>query len=374
MLIGIASMCSILCLVVDPPAYTIKPVSYTKAVGKIHEVPPPSELAPGDLEPVMTPRLIRFTSSLVDVNDNGDVLGTGVMLMPALSTEIEFPPPGPVQVNTVTVWLADGTRTTILNARQFPEDSTLFPVALNNKGQCVGYVTRKGSYYDRAFVWDGEMLHLSDESIDMRCLDITDDSTLLLVKWTDQKSSFHTSELLSLNVEDFEDIPVDSVGIPRQINTDGTILAPSGLWTGGQWLKFGTISATAMADDTYPQATIIGVTGVWSHTPYKFRIPAYTEELERGDYATATPFGINQNQIIVGRANENGYSWFGDAPSTPNRAVIWIGTQIHDLNLLIDPDLGWELESAHAINNDGAIVGVGKLNGVELGYLMEPIE
>lgn len=43
------------------------------------------------------------------------------------------------------------------------------------------------------------------------------------------------------------------------------------------------------------------------------------------------------------------------------------------LNDLIDPASGWALEYAFAINNAGQIVGWGQINGVDHGFLLNPV-
>jgi hypothetical protein len=44
-----------------------------------------------------------------------------------------------------------------------------------------------------------------------------------------------------------------------------------------------------------------------------------------------------------------------------------------DLNTLIDPNSGWELDGAYDINNQGYIVGSGKLNGQLSNFLLKPV-
>lgn len=61
------------------------------------------------------------------------------------------------------------------------------------------------------------------------------------------------------------------------------------------------------------------------------------------------------------------------SPLTGQRhAFLWNG-KLEDLNNLISPDLGWELEDAVDINNKGQIVGRGILNGQYHAYLLTPL-
>ncbi len=72
------------------------------------------------------------------------------------------------------------------------------------------------------------------------------------------------------------------------------------------------------------------------------------------------PQGINNNGEVVG--------WAGAG------AVIYTsGSGIVSLNSLIEPQSGWFLETANAINNAGQIVGAGRMNGVVHAYLLTPI-
>jgi hypothetical protein len=53
-----------------------------------------------------------------------------------------------------------------------------------------------------------------------------------------------------------------------------------------------------------------------------------------------------------------------DAAFVDQRAVLWIGGGIVDLNSLLPPGSGWTLEVATAINDSGAIVGYGRRAGL----------
>ena len=45
---------------------------------------------------------------------------------------------------------------------------------------------------------------------------------------------------------------------------------------------------------------------------------------------------------------------------------------VTDLNTLIPPDSGWELQSAEDINNAGQIVGAGTIHGQHHAFLLTP--
>jgi len=80
-------------------------------------------------------------------------------------------------------------------------------------------------------------------------------------------------------------------------------------------------------------------------------------------YTNSYASDINNNSQIVGYT-------FSDF-----RALLWEKGTVTDLNTLIDPNSGWILGAATAINNQGQIVGEGLLDGqnVVQAFLLTPI-
>jgi probable HAF family extracellular repeat protein len=75
---------------------------------------------------------------------------------------------------------------------------------------------------------------------------------------------------------------------------------------------------------------------------------------------------INDQGVVVGDSRTNQTS----AEIFP---FIWDGDSAPiNLNDLIDPASGWELDSAWGINDSGQIVGNGELNGIGTGFLLTP--
>jgi len=72
---------------------------------------------------------------------------------------------------------------------------------------------------------------------------------------------------------------------------------------------------------------------------------------------------INNHNVIVG-AMETVYSV---------RAVSWQDGLMTDLNDLIAPGTGWELQVARDINDKGQIVGSGLLDGQKRAFLLQPV-
>jgi probable HAF family extracellular repeat protein len=80
---------------------------------------------------------------------------------------------------------------------------------------------------------------------------------------------------------------------------------------------------------------------------------------------TSNARAINNSSQIVGFAyitggNSKAFIW------EPERGFI-------DLNTLVPPDSGWELERAHDINDSGQIIGYGIIQGEKHGFLLTPV-
>ena len=75
--------------------------------------------------------------------------------------------------------------------------------------------------------------------------------------------------------------------------------------------------------------------------------------------------GINNLMQVVGS------SFLGD--DSTQHAFLWEDDQLIDLNSLVNPEAGWELNSAFEINNNGDIIGVGTYNGEQRGFLAKAV-
>ena len=79
---------------------------------------------------------------------------------------------------------------------------------------------------------------------------------------------------------------------------------------------------------------------------------------------TSIALGVNAHGDIVGAVYDHWPNW-------PYDAWVWIeGTGMIDLNSLIDPQSGWKLTAAYAINDNRVVVGWGYLNGLARAFLM----
>jgi probable HAF family extracellular repeat protein len=75
----------------------------------------------------------------------------------------------------------------------------------------------------------------------------------------------------------------------------------------------------------------------------------------------------NSRGLVVGHV-----SGFYNFPTIDGRAVLWHGGQAYDLNDALSREAGWLLRSAKGINEEGAIVGYGTVNGQTRAFRLQP--
>ncbi|HEX5242154.1 MAG TPA: hypothetical protein VFW23_02745 [Tepidisphaeraceae bacterium] len=74
-------------------------------------------------------------------------------------------------------------------------------------------------------------------------------------------------------------------------------------------------------------------------------------------------YGINDAGQVVGEAYDS---------NILAHAFIYTNGTMQDLNLLIDPNSGWQLGFAYGINDAGQITGYGQLDGENHAFLLTP--
>lgn len=137
------------------------------------------------------------------------------------------------------------------------------------------------------------------------------------------------------------------------------------LWTNGSMIDLGTLPGTteSKAVDLNDLGQVIGSS---DGRPFLW-LPAPDYGLEAGmhDLASFSPdpnpgyvYGINSQGQIVGDVN------FGDGRT----AYLWDKGTAYQLNDLINPDAGWDLQRATDVNEKGQIVGFGNYGG----FLLTP--
>jgi probable HAF family extracellular repeat protein len=105
-----------------------------------------------------------------------------------------------------------------------------------------------------------------------------------------------------------------------------------------------------------------GCGGACIHAVLWNRKPGTVEDLgllSGSSYTSA--YALNNKLQVVGSAG------------FPARAFVWSSAAgMQDLNTLLPPDSGWQLEYAFAINDNGQIAGQGIINGEIHGFLLTP--
>jgi probable HAF family extracellular repeat protein len=79
--------------------------------------------------------------------------------------------------------------------------------------------------------------------------------------------------------------------------------------------------------------------------------------------SSSTARGINNAGAIVGGSLTK--------DDVAYRAFLYEDGTMHDLNVLVDPEAGCELEQALGINDRGDIVAIGSRHGVECVFLLK---
>jgi len=251
---------------------------------------------------------------------------------------------------------------------------------INNLGQCVGTAQTKGGY-NRAFLWNGSKL------VDISGRNYTQG---------------HGINNIGQATFDLEGRPavwkagkwsyLSGMGYPYAINdnsiavgsTSGTGADQAAIWRNGQRELLPVLyperphsaarsinkSDIATGHVQVPYVNSSGETS-WVQCPVIWKGGGVNAlPLLDGDIR-GFGFGINDGEQVVGTS------------SNPSRqhAFIWDAANgTRDLNDLIsatdryDPDtgLGWVLQSARGISNNGYITGNGRLNGVRHGFLLIP--
>lgn len=165
-----------------------------------------------------------------------------------------------------------------------------------------------------------------------------------------------------------------AVGVTR--TGEGTT-AQATMWTKNTIVNLGSFSTTAFSEAFAVNSNNIAVgVGVNGATPSGTSI----RRAVRWELADGIPIMVELGSL--GRTfseakdiNEDGQivGFATNISGSPQLAWLWDDGQILDLNSLIDPESGWTLLSAEAINDHGDIVGYGMINGVTHAFLLTAI-
>ena len=137
------------------------------------------------------------------------------------------------------------------------------------------------------------------------------------------------------------------------------------LWRSGAVHDLGTLGGPRSQAFAVSGGLVAGVADTAAGDPHAclFLVDGAGEVVSRTDLG-----------VLGGRAS---YAYGLDSAgravgSSDDRAFLWDGSQMIDLNAHIAPGTGWHLQAATAINESGQIVGWGRILGVPTAFLLSP--
>lgn len=155
----------------------------------------------------------------------------------------------------------------------------------------------------------------------------------------------------------------------------------SSAWAINNFGKVVGASEVEVLDESQIRSTTINHAFVWTHEEGMI-------DIHDSSYLSSVAFDINDSDQLVGVVSNNIFIYylhgsivFGGVICSPlgcprySSAFLWdrINGMI-DLNDMLDDDSGWDyLQSAKGINNKGQIIGLGSINGLRHGFLLNPV-
>jgi len=139
------------------------------------------------------------------------------------------------------------------------------------------------------------------------------------------------------------------------------------VWSNGTMTKIGTLGgpwSQGYAINNKGQITGVAYTTDGNAHAFIRNVKGRMKDLGTfaGKFSTLWGFAINDSGVVVGQ------STFQDT----YHAFVYRSGAIKDLNTLIPPGSGWELNEAEGINSAGQIVGLGLHHGLQRAYLLTP--
>lgn len=218
-----------------------------------------------------------------------------------------------------------------------------YAYSINNSGRVVGYSLASISHglYYRAFLYDGTMHNLGAlaSTGNSYAYSINNSGQVVGYSWT--SSGYDHAFLYDGTMHDLGTLPGGYDTYAYGISDDGRVVGYGMLGYLDSKGNLNYYRRAFLYDGTMRELGTLG-----------------------GQYSDSYARSINDSGQVVGWA----------LVGSRNHAFLYDGT-MHDLNDLIDPAMGWTLDSAYDINNSGQIVGCGYVSGTSYihAFLLIPV-
>jgi probable HAF family extracellular repeat protein len=262
------------------------------------------------------------------INDNGQVVGYANVN------------------NTPVAWQWDG-KGGMTSLSAVANASRSYAYGINNGGQIVGYANT-GTDTTAATVWQGSQppTELNNRSISSIATGVNEPGQI--VGQIASADGFRAALWTAGTLTNLGTLNGGSYSYATGINDQGQVVGYSTIGKPPGSTSSGFLGTTLNA---FIWNSSTGMTSLGSLSP------------QDNSYAT----GVNENGQVVG------YSYGLDQGSYRYRAFMWDNGAMTDLNNLIDPALGWALNVANAVNDQGQIVGLGiNAAGQSRAFLLTP--
>ncbi len=248
---------------------------------------------------------------------------------------------------------------------------------INDSGKVVGLFYDNNTSNDRAFVSsNGNMSLLNVPGNIQNCAALGNNNSGTIVGWASadtggskavkwQNGSMQYLTYGSVNSFNGQAHDVNSAGQIAGSYTNQNWESRGFVWYNGDLTEIGTLGGNithAYAINNVGQ--VVGQTRTANNNGRAFLWQNGTLiSIQSKQALNSCAWGLNDSGQVVG------FQWINS-----RTAFLYEDGETKNLNDLIDPNSGWELTDAMAINNFGHIVGDGYYNGQRRAFLLKPIQ